>query len=110
MAGKFEIFKDAGGEHRFRLAAANGEPILTSEGYSAPSGCANGIASVKKNCVNDKRYDIRQAKNGQYYFTLRSGNQQVVGTSQMYDDEDALRRGIESVKANGKTDRIVAAK
>ena len=33
MAGKFEIYKDKRGEHRFRLKAGNGEIILASEGY-----------------------------------------------------------------------------
>lgn len=110
MAGKFEIYRDERGEHRFRLTAANGESILVSEAYSAPSGCANGIASVQRNCVNDGRYDVQQAKNGKYYFTLRSGNHQVVGTSQLYGDEASLKRGMESVKRNGTTDRIEAAK
>jgi hypothetical protein len=28
MAGKFEVYKDKSGEHRFRLKAGNGEIIL----------------------------------------------------------------------------------
>ncbi len=46
---KFEIYKDKKGEFRFRLKAANGEPILVSEGYVSKAGCQNGIESVKKN-------------------------------------------------------------
>ena len=46
---KFEIYLDKKGEFRFRLKAANGEPILASEGYTAKSGCQNGIKSVVKN-------------------------------------------------------------
>ena len=46
---KFEIYTDKAGEIRFRLKAANGEPILASEGYSSMSGCKNGIESVRKN-------------------------------------------------------------
>ena len=49
MAGKFEVYKDKAGEHRFRLKAGNGEIILTSEGYKEQAGCANGIESVRKN-------------------------------------------------------------
>ena len=33
MPGKFEVYKDKAGEHRFRLKAANGQNILSSEGY-----------------------------------------------------------------------------
>ncbi|OJX72971.1 MULTISPECIES: YegP family protein [unclassified Leifsonia] len=49
MAGKFELYKDKAGEYRFRLKAANGETIATSEGYASKSGAKNGIASVQKN-------------------------------------------------------------
>jgi uncharacterized protein YegP (UPF0339 family) len=46
---KFELYKDKKGEFRFRLKARNGEPIGKSEGYSAKSGCLNGIESVRRN-------------------------------------------------------------
>jgi len=49
MAGKFELYKDKSGEYRFRLKAANGETIATSEGYASKSGAKSGIASVQKN-------------------------------------------------------------
>ncbi|MCR4804139.1 MAG: YegP family protein [Clostridia bacterium] len=50
---KFEIYTDKAGETRFRLKAANGEPILASEGYSSMSGCKNGIESVRKNADSE---------------------------------------------------------
>ena len=49
MAAKFEVYKESRDEYRFRLKAANGEIIASSEGYSSKSGCLNGIESVKKN-------------------------------------------------------------
>lgn len=49
MAAKFEVYKDAKGEYRFRLKAANGEIIASGEGYKTKAACLNGIESVKKN-------------------------------------------------------------
>ena len=46
---KFEIYKDKGGEFRFRLKAKNGEIIAVSEGYKAKASCLKGIDSVKRN-------------------------------------------------------------
>ena len=46
---KFEMYTDKAGEYRFRLKARNGEIIAVSEGYTAKSGCENGIESVRKN-------------------------------------------------------------
>jgi uncharacterized protein len=49
MAGKFELFKDARGEFRFHLKAAEGEIIATSEGYKSKAAAANGIKSMQTN-------------------------------------------------------------
>jgi len=51
MAAKFEWFQDKAGKYRFRLKAANGQIIATSEAYNAKDACMNGIESVKKNAV-----------------------------------------------------------
>jgi uncharacterized protein YegP (UPF0339 family) len=45
----FEWYTDKKGKFRFRLKAANGEIIATSEAYGTKEGCVNGIESVKKN-------------------------------------------------------------
>ncbi|MEV4738190.1 MULTISPECIES: YegP family protein [unclassified Microbacterium] len=47
--GKYEIYKDSSGHFRFRLKAANGEIIATSQAYTTKAGALGGIASVKKN-------------------------------------------------------------
>ena len=50
MAAKFEIYKDAKGEFRWRLIASNGQMIANSgEGYKSKDSAKNGIDSVKKN-------------------------------------------------------------
>ena len=45
---KFEIYLDKAGEFRFRLKAANGQIITSSEGYKQKSSCKTGIGSVRK--------------------------------------------------------------
>lgn len=49
VAGKFELYKDASDAFRWRLTAANGEIIATSEAYVSKAGAQNGIDSVKTN-------------------------------------------------------------
>ena len=106
MAGKFEIYKDKKGEHRFRLKASNGEIILASEGYTAISGCKNGIASVQKNAIDDSRFLRKQSKSGKFMFNLRAGNNQVIGTSEMYNTNAACENGIKSVMKNAPDAKI----
>jgi uncharacterized protein len=50
MAVKFELYKDAKSEFRWRLIATNGQTIATSgEGYKTKESAKAGIESVKKN-------------------------------------------------------------
>ena len=46
---KYELYKDKGGEFRFRLKASNGEIIAVSGGYKAKTSAKNGIASIGRN-------------------------------------------------------------
>jgi len=107
MAGKFEIYKDKAGEYRFRLKAGNGEIILASEGYKKKSACTNGVASVKKNALDDSRYVRKTGSTGKQHFNLRAGNHQVIGTSESYSSETARDNGIQSVKSNAPGASVV---
>lgn len=107
MAGKFEVYVDKAGEHRFRLKAGNGETILSSEGYSAKDGCANGIESVRKNSTNPDRFEKTETSSGKYRFNLKAGNHQVIGTSQSYDSASGRDNGIASVGRNAPDAKVV---
>ena len=56
----FEWYKDKKGKFRFRLKAANGEIIATSEAYSSKDGCVSGIESVKKNAPIAKIVEAKE--------------------------------------------------
>jgi uncharacterized protein YegP (UPF0339 family) len=46
---KYKVYKDAKGEGRWRLVAANGNSIANSgEGYKSKADCLHGIELVKK--------------------------------------------------------------
>jgi len=56
--GKFEIFVGRDGKFYFRLKAADGEIIATSEGYVKKLGAIDGISAVKNLTVNALVYDL----------------------------------------------------
>jgi len=107
MAGKFEVYKDKAGEHRFRLKAGNGEIILTSEGYKDQAGCANGIESVRKNGADESRFEKTTTDSGKFRFNLKAANHQVIGTSQSYESESGRDNGIASVGRNAPDAEVV---
>lgn len=107
MAGKFEVYVDKAGEHRFRLKAGNGETILSSEGYNEKAGCANGIESVRKNATDPSRFEKITTESGKFRFNLKAANHQIIGTSQNYDSESGRDNGIDSVGRNAPDASVV---
>jgi uncharacterized protein len=105
--GTFVISTRSNGEFQFNLKAGNGQVILSSQGYDVKPSCENGIASVKTNSVDDAKYERATASNGKFYFNLKAGNGQVIGTSQMYENEAGRDNGIESVKSNAPEANVV---
>jgi hypothetical protein len=106
MSGHFEVYNDQAGEFRFRLKASNGQNILASEGYKAKASCINGIESVMKNGCDDAMFERKTTAAGKFAFNLKSGNHQVIGTSQSYSSEASRNNGIESVKVNAPSASI----
>ena len=103
MAGKFELKKSKNDKDFFSLLAGNGQTILGSEMYETKASALNGIESVKKNAGDDASYVHLTGKGDAPYFTLKAGNHQVIGTSQMYASASSRDSGIASCKSNGPT-------
>ena len=103
----FEVYRSESGEKiYFRLKAKNGQVILSSQGYANKAGAMNGVESVKKNATDESRYERKESSNGKFFFNLKSGNSQVIGSSQMYASKDGVTRGIQSVMNNAPTAEV----
>lgn len=109
MAGKFELKVSSNGKYHFNLKAGNGQIILSSEMYESKAAAENGIASVQSNAGDDGRYDRNTSSNGKPFFTLKAGNGQVIGRSEMYESTASMENGIESVKSNAPGAETVEA-
>jgi uncharacterized protein YegP (UPF0339 family) len=99
MSVKFQVSKSEGGEFFFKLLAAGGGTLVRSEGYNAKASCSNGIESVRKNGVEDGRYELKTASDGRPFFNIKSSNGQVVATSPMFADEAARSAAVSAIKA-----------
>ena len=95
----FELFVADNDEFYFNLKAANGEIVLSSEGYVGKSGAENGIASVRENGRDLDQYEVRIADNEEFYFVLKAGNGEIIGVSETYVSESNAYRGLETVAA-----------
>jgi uncharacterized protein YegP (UPF0339 family) len=56
------------------------------------------------------KYEIKQAKDGKFYFNLKASNGQVILTSQMYKDKSGAKNGIASVQENANINDLFERK
>ncbi len=99
LTGRFTVRK-SGGQFVFTLYASNGEAILVSERYVRKVDAINGIEAVRASAEEGARYEKRTSKANQPYFVLKTANNEIIGTSEMYSSEAARDAGIASVKAS----------
>ena len=105
---------------KFDLHAENGEPIASSEVYSARSGCLRGIEAVRR-CADlgrvadltedaplpaNPRMELYQDKREEFRFRLRARNGQIIAVSEGYSSKSACLSGLESVISNAPTAEI----
>ena len=50
------------------------------------------------------KFELKKAKDGQFYFHLRAGNGEIILSSEMYAAKASAENGIESVKKNAPDD------
>jgi len=50
------------------------------------------------------KFELKQAKNEQFYFNLKASNGQIILKSEMYKAKTGAKNGIESVKKNSASD------
>lgn len=95
----FGTFQGADGQHYFHLVASNGEIVLASEAYTTRESAEKGMAAVMDNGHDKRNFDIRKARDGQWYFTLSATNDEVIGTSELYTTRANAERGAATVRA-----------
>jgi len=103
---EFQVSTGKDDKFYFNLTAANGQVILSSQGYASKDGCKTGIESVKKNSSNKKHFERKDSKDGSHYFVLKAANSKIIGKSQMYKTNQSSENGIDSIKTNAKLAKI----
>lgn len=105
--GNFVIKKTEDGEHYFNLKVDNSQIILTSQMYSSKSDCFNGIESLRNNCSDYGRYERKKSVDKKHYFVLKTSDGTIIGNSEMYETNAGMDNGIEEVKNNGRSTKVI---
>ncbi|MGZ6313169.1 MAG: YegP family protein [Candidatus Limnocylindrales bacterium] len=73
-------------------------PNLTPTGLTAES-VEHGVHTLGGTPMAGK-FVLKKNAKGQYHFSLKAGNGEIIATSETYTSKSAAMNGIESVKAN----------
>ena len=99
----FKLNTTDGGQFNFSLKNDADKTLVKSEQYNTKAAAENGIESVKNNADNAARYDAKTSDSGKFYFNLKAGNGQIIGTSPMFADAAARDAAIAETQAVAKT-------
>ena len=105
---KFYIRQAKDGQYYFSLKSEQGSTLLSSEMYTTLKACENGLASVKKNAAQTAQYEYKEAANGKFHFNLKAANHQVIGSSTMYETEQAAQEAAAVVAAEVADAEVVS--
>ena len=94
---RFQVNQGETGKFSFNLHAANGAIVLHSEAYTTEEAALNGAMSADESGITTSAFTIKAAQSGKYYFTLKAGNGEIVGTSETYATKASATRARDSV-------------
>ncbi len=93
------ILKRHLGKDKFSfLFVEDDKTILKSQLYASKRNAMTGINAVIKNSPLNRRYELREAKDGRWYFNLKAANGKIVGTSPMFKTKEEAEEAIQLLK------------
>jgi uncharacterized protein YegP (UPF0339 family) len=96
---RFDVFRGNDGRYYFNLHAANGEIVLSSQGYTTEESALSATFSVAENGIDPARYEVNASADGGAYFNLKAANGQIIGTSEVYVSTENAQRAVDGVIA-----------
>jgi uncharacterized protein YegP (UPF0339 family) len=103
---KFEMYKDAKEEFRWRLKGPDGKVLATGgQGYKGKADCKRGIEIIQEASDPKSRsaFEVYEDAKKQYRWRLKASNGQVVASSaEGYKTKSDAESAIEMVKKAAK--------
>ncbi|MGE0789599.1 MAG: YegP family protein [Sandaracinaceae bacterium] len=94
---RLDVFRGNDGQYYFNLHAANGEIVLSSEGYSSEAAAYNATFALVENGLTPDAFVVSQSRDGGAYFNVVAQNGEIIATSEVYASMSNARRAVNSV-------------
>ncbi len=106
-SGQIEIKNKPSGKLFYSYLSPDKNPIFSSDVYHNLASLHNSIESLKLNAKHDYRYDRRTTKAGQFYFTVKAANGEILVTSQFFNSADDVENTIKLVATNVENAEVI---
>ncbi len=98
----FELYRDEGGEYRWRLLHENGNILADSgQGYASRQGARQGVDSVQQNVAADgnAEFEVYEDNAGEYRFRLVHRNENIIADGgQGYASESGAHDAVALIR------------
>ncbi len=98
--GVFQVYKDKGGNFRFRLKNAEGSVVLSSDAYESKKTCLEAIKKVRNYAIHASYYERKTTNNGRFQFRLKAKNHHVIARSPAYESPSQRDAALSTVRQN----------
>lgn len=99
----FEKFFKDNGKYYFQFNNTKDCTILFSQGYKSEQSRMNGIRTVIRAKGKAEQYELKQNKDGKFYFILKAlGNRKEIGRSILFDTQEELEETINFLRNCGQ--------
>jgi uncharacterized protein YegP (UPF0339 family) len=103
---KFELYKDAKDEFRWRLKGPDGKVLATGgQGYKAKADCKRGVEIIQEasDPKSKSHFEVYEDAKKQYRWRLKASNGQVVASSaEGYKTKSDCESAVEMVRKAAK--------
>ena len=99
----FEKFFKDNGKYYFQFNNTNDSTILFSQGYKSEQSRMNGIRAVIRAKGKAEQYELKQNKDGKFYFILKAlGNRKEIGRSTLFDTQETIEEAMDFLRNCGQ--------
>lgn len=97
---KFEVYRDAAKDYRWRLKGPDGKNLATAgQGYKSKASCLNGVKLMQKEADGKLTFEVYEDKGKEYRWRAKSPNGQVVASSSSgYEAKGDCEAAIAAIK------------
>lgn len=98
MTAEFIVKRAANNEFYFVLQLPNGDILLTSNRYLFKVSCLSAVETAKNCSSKHYNYQKGMATSGGHFFVLRGADNEIVCTSEIYQNSFQRDEAMEFVK------------